>query len=198
MALPSSGTMAASMIQKELKESGSWSINSPTSRKLAKVPSGTIKFTDFYGKANTETVTEYVLFKKNYNVREDNSDDRPYDYTFVFDLNIPKNIVFGVLKVKVDISGTVANTSNLTLSRESRVSIPNVISFDIDARSNKNVTKSVDINNFSSGIIKCSGDTGQYYILGGGTEGTMYNKYYKGMNMLITVTFTGEWEPNNL
>ena len=52
MALPSSGVMKASMIQTELKETGSWSINAPTSRKLAGVPSGTIKFTDFYGKSS--------------------------------------------------------------------------------------------------------------------------------------------------
>ena len=52
MALPSSGVMKASMIQTELGESGSWSINSQSSRALAKVPSGTIKFSDFYGKSN--------------------------------------------------------------------------------------------------------------------------------------------------
>lgn len=52
MALPSSGVMKASMIQAELGESGSWSINAASSRKLAEVPSGTIKFSDFYGKAS--------------------------------------------------------------------------------------------------------------------------------------------------
>ena len=60
MALPSSGVMKASMIQAELKETGSWSINAPTSRKLAKVPSGTIKFSDFYGKS-AETVVEFLV-----------------------------------------------------------------------------------------------------------------------------------------
>lgn len=58
MALPSSGVMKASMIQTELKETGSWSINAPTSRKLAKVPTGTIKFSDFYGKS-AENVVEF-------------------------------------------------------------------------------------------------------------------------------------------
>lgn len=54
MGLPSSGVMKASMIRAELKESGTWSINSPSSRKLAKVPSGVIKFSDFYGKSSQE------------------------------------------------------------------------------------------------------------------------------------------------
>lgn len=52
MALPNSGVMKASMIQAELKESGTWSINAASSRKLAEVLSGTIKFSDFYGKSN--------------------------------------------------------------------------------------------------------------------------------------------------
>lgn len=55
MSLPSSGVMKASMIMQELKQSsGPWSINSKTSRDLAKVPSGTIRFSDFYGKSNFE------------------------------------------------------------------------------------------------------------------------------------------------
>ncbi len=60
MALPSSGVMKASMIQTELKETGSWSINAPTSRKLAKVPSGTIKFSDFYGKSAENSITFWL------------------------------------------------------------------------------------------------------------------------------------------
>lgn len=53
MALPSSGVMKASMIRAELGQtSGSWSINSTASRNLARVPSGTIKFSDFYAKSN--------------------------------------------------------------------------------------------------------------------------------------------------
>ena len=52
MTLPSSGVIKASMIQAELGESGSWSINSQSSRALAKVPTGTIKFSDFYGKSS--------------------------------------------------------------------------------------------------------------------------------------------------
>ena len=60
MALPSSGVMKASMIQTELKETGSWSINAPTSRKLAKVPTGTIKFSDFYGKSAENSVTFWL------------------------------------------------------------------------------------------------------------------------------------------
>ena len=60
MALPSSGVMKASMIQAELKETGSWSINAPTSRKLAKVPTGTIKFSDFYGKSAENSVTFWL------------------------------------------------------------------------------------------------------------------------------------------
>lgn len=60
MALPSSGVMKASMIQAELKETGSWSINAPTSRKLAKVPTGTIKFSDFYGKSAENSITFWL------------------------------------------------------------------------------------------------------------------------------------------
>lgn len=51
MALPLSGIMKASMIREELKETGTWRAGSDSSRKLAKVPNGTIKFSDFYGKS---------------------------------------------------------------------------------------------------------------------------------------------------
>lgn len=63
MALPSSGVMKASMIQAELGESGSWSINSQSSRALAKVPSGTIKFSDFYGKSKeiTQIIANFTI-----------------------------------------------------------------------------------------------------------------------------------------
>lgn len=68
MALPSSGVMKASMIQAELGESGSWSINSQSSRALAKVPSGTIKFSDFYGKSKeiTEIVANFTIGRYKY------------------------------------------------------------------------------------------------------------------------------------
>lgn len=56
--LPSTGPMKASMIRAELKEQGTWRIGSDSSRKLAKKPSGVIKFSDFRGKSNT---TEEVL-----------------------------------------------------------------------------------------------------------------------------------------
>ncbi len=52
MALPASGVIKASMIRAELKETGTWRITSPSSRKLAGKLSGTIKLTDFYGKSN--------------------------------------------------------------------------------------------------------------------------------------------------
>ncbi len=62
MALPTSGLITATMIREELKESGAWRITSDSSRKLAKVPSGTIKLTDFYGKsAREETLLNGVF-----------------------------------------------------------------------------------------------------------------------------------------
>lgn len=60
MALPSSGTMKASMIREELKETGTWSINAKSSRDLAKVPSGMIKFSDFYGKSSA-ILSSYII-----------------------------------------------------------------------------------------------------------------------------------------
>ena len=65
MALPSSGVMKASMIRAELgKTSGSWSINAAESRKLAGKPSGTIKFSDFYGKDFIITKIRFSSFHR--------------------------------------------------------------------------------------------------------------------------------------
>lgn len=67
MALPISGVMKASMIRAELGETGTWRINSTSSRNLAKVPSGRIKFSDFYGKAKESISTaEWVDHPSNY------------------------------------------------------------------------------------------------------------------------------------
>lgn len=66
MALPSSGTMKASMIREELKETGTWSINAKSSRDLAKVPSGMIKFSDFYGKSSA-ILSSYIIPEIYYN-----------------------------------------------------------------------------------------------------------------------------------
>lgn len=52
MSLPSSGVMKASMIRTELKQTGAIRLGSSECRKLAGVPSGTIKMSDFYGKSN--------------------------------------------------------------------------------------------------------------------------------------------------
>lgn len=60
MALPASGVMKASMIMEELEQSsGPWSINATASRELAEVPSGVIKFSDFYSKSK-EVVIDYT------------------------------------------------------------------------------------------------------------------------------------------
>lgn len=61
MALPLSGIMKASMIREELKETGTWRAGSDSSRKLAKVPNGTIKFSDFYGKSFADTPEDFWI-----------------------------------------------------------------------------------------------------------------------------------------
>lgn len=60
MALPTSGVISASMIKDELKESGSFSLNSNSSRNLAGVYKGAIKFSDFYGKS-ADNETEFTI-----------------------------------------------------------------------------------------------------------------------------------------
>lgn len=51
--IPQTGPIYASAIRSELKQTGTWHIGSPESRKLAKRPSGLIKFSDFRGKSRS-------------------------------------------------------------------------------------------------------------------------------------------------
>lgn len=59
--LPSSGTISASMINIELGRdpNAEFNINGSQERELAKKPTGTISFSDFYGKSYDIPLEEY-------------------------------------------------------------------------------------------------------------------------------------------
>lgn len=93
MALPSSGTIKASQIRSELKQTGTWSINAPPSRTLAGKPSGTIKFSDFYGKSNAK----YFQFANQVNNTTQEGGGSCYrQYDFSFDSGSASTITLGV------------------------------------------------------------------------------------------------------
>ena len=93
MALPSSGVMKASMIRDELKQTGPWSINAPASRNLAKVPSGTIRFSDFYGKA---LATFFQFSNQTNNTTQEGGGSCYRQYDFNVDTSSGNSITLGV------------------------------------------------------------------------------------------------------
>ena len=94
MALPSSGVMKASMIRAELGQtSGPWSINAASSRKLAEVPSGTIKFSDFYGKT---LATFFQFANQTNNTTQEGGGSCYRQYDFNVDASSGNSITLGV------------------------------------------------------------------------------------------------------
>jgi len=62
MTLPTSGTIKMSNIMAELgiTANTTTNVNNSSLRNLAKKPSGTIKWSDFYGKSNVKLISEFL------------------------------------------------------------------------------------------------------------------------------------------
>lgn len=98
MSLPSSGTITMGMIRTELKQTGAISLGSSTCRKLAGVPSGAIKLSDFYGKASSVEYKRHLVISR----------ICPGDFSF----NLPNAVIDGYMEVKVDFAGYQTSPSH--------------------------------------------------------------------------------------
>lgn len=98
MALPSSGTITMDMIRTELKQTGAISLGSTECRKLAGKPSGAIKMSDFYGKADSVEYKRHLVF------------NGPCTYDFSF--NLPNAVIDGSIEVEVDFAGMQTSPSH--------------------------------------------------------------------------------------
>lgn len=173
MALPSSGVMKASMIQSELGESGSWSINSQSSRNLAKVPSGTIKFSDFYGKSNSYELVDKLIYS--YSMPS----VYPSSHATVVDkiLDLPFHIIQGTIKCTID------------TQRHNRGSNPGcdpcyVNLFGVRVGEGYSRSNHRGNSNIKSTTVNEIGHSGQILLNAGRCEGT-------GFRMGVSVYFTG-------
>jgi len=82
MALPSSGTITAAMINVELgrASTATMSMNGAAERTLAGKPSGTISFSNFHGKTNIQNGTWYYSLGQELYVYLDDWDQNLYFY----------------------------------------------------------------------------------------------------------------------
>lgn len=168
MALQPSGTITMGQIRTELKQTGTISLGSAECRKLAKVPSGAIKMSDFYGKSNTIKYENHLIFNQNIP-----------QYVGSYTANLPNYILNGKIKVEVNFKG-VRGGKVSGMPSDGRVSV-----YGVTIQGSG--TKTVDINLKKGDKTISINNIRDYFEKDGVNECRVYNSNLK-------IYFTGETE----
>ncbi len=153
------------------------SLNDKDFRKLAGISNGPISLRDFYGKGNTEHISEYVLLN-----------ERPYpnpwegipNRTASYNMQIPHKIIKGTLSVTISASKGGLSSSVKELNA-AYVDVKNIGKVETKQGTK---TQNFDVSNLS-GSIPVNVYCGRLRL----SEGKEYS-----YDTSVVIKFTGEWE----
>lgn len=153
------------------------SLNDKDFRELAGISNGQISLRDFYGKGNTEHVSEYVLLN-----------ERPYpnpwegipNRTASYNMQIPHKIIKGTLSVTISASKG-GLSSSVKEFEAAYVDVKNIGKVETKQGTK---TQNFDVSNLS-GSIPVTLYCGRLYL--------SYGKEYS-YDTSVVIKFTGEWE----